>query len=79
MEDKIVAFLETLHANVDFRAEESLVENGIIDSLDIVAIMHFVEDEFDFTFTEETLTVENLNSAKAIANLVDEGFEARGR
>lgn len=50
--------------------DEDLISEGIIDSLGIFLLVEFIENEFGVTVEAEEVVLENLNSVRAIANLV---------
>tara|TARA_R110000868_G_scaffold360466_1_gene622473 strand:+ start:188 stop:418 length:231 start_codon:yes stop_codon:yes gene_type:complete len=69
--EKILNVLNEVRPDVDFENENSLMDDGVLDSFDIVSIISDLNDEFDINIRVHDLTPENFNSAKAIANLVD--------
>jgi len=69
--DKIIEILESIRSDVDFEKEEKLIDDGILDSFDIVSIVGELCDIFDITITVDMMEPENFNSAKAIHELVE--------
>jgi acyl carrier protein len=51
-------------------ADTDLFRQGLIDSLGLVELIAFCEQEFDVTFGIAELTEENLASARSMARLV---------
>ena len=49
----------------------SLLENGIVDSLGILDIVGFVENEFKIVVTDEEHLPENFQSIQSIAGFID--------
>ena len=68
--DKIVEFLTELHPDVDFSVEEGLIDDGILDSLDIVSLVAEIYSEFGITVPAEEIIPENFNSASALWALI---------
>ena len=68
--DKLLKILNDLHGDIDFTAESALVEDGILDSLDIVALITEIRSEFDVSIPPEEIVPENFNSVKAIRELI---------
>ena len=68
--EKLIAILQSLHPDVDFYENDSLVDDGILDSLDIVTIVTEINAEFDVTVPAEEIIPENFNSAKALMELI---------
>ncbi len=69
--EKIIEILESIRSDIDFTNEERLIDDGILDSFDIVAVVGELCDEFDITITVDDMEPENFNSVKAIKELVD--------
>ena len=68
--EKLLKILNDLHPEVDFESNESLVDDGILDSLDIVSLVTEIYAEFDVTIPAEKIVPENFNSAKALMALI---------
>ena len=68
--DNIIEILEQIKPGVDFRTEENLIEEEILDSFDIVTLVAKLNDEFDIEITPADLVPENFNSAEKIYELV---------
>ena len=69
--ERIIEILESIRSDIDFEKEEGLIDDGILDSFDIVAVVGELCDEFDITITVDDMEPENFNSVKAIKALVD--------
>jgi acyl carrier protein len=50
--------------------DEPLLKNGLIDSLGILEVVTFVENEFSITVSDEDLLPENFGSVESIAEFV---------
>ena len=68
--EKLLKILSELHPEVDFTANEELIDEGILDSLDIVTLVTEINEEFDVTIPAEEIIPENFNSAKALMALI---------
>lgn len=69
--EKILNILKSIRSDVDFEKEELLIDNGILDSFDIVSIVGELCDVYDITITAEEMEPENFNSAQAMLALVE--------
>ena len=74
--NEIIDTLTELHDDVDFTTETGLVENGILNSLDIVAIITEIDDRLDVQIPAEEILPENFDSAEALWALVQRLDEA---
>ena len=69
--DELMEILQELRPDVDFENETSLIDGGILDSFDIVALVGELNDAFDIEIKPNDLVPENFNSAAAILALVE--------
>lgn len=69
--EQLLEILKGIRSDIDFENEELLIDNGILDSFDIVSIVAELCDVYDITITADQLEPENFNSAKAMLNLVN--------
>lgn len=69
--DRILDILLELHPDVDFDTNDHLIDDGTLDSFDIVTIAAEVDLDFGVVIPAEALTPENFNSVKAIYALVE--------
>ncbi len=68
--EELLEILRDLHPDVDFESEEHLVDDGILDSLDIVSLIAEISDNFDVSITAKDIVPENFNSAQALLALI---------
>jgi acyl carrier protein len=68
--EELIKLLNELHEDVDFENEEALVDDGIIDSLDIVTLVTEINDRFDVSIPPEEIIPDNFNSARALWDLI---------
>ena len=62
--------LKELRPEVDFENEDKLIDNGILDSFDLVALVGEINDTFDVEVEFEDMEPENFNSAKAMYAMI---------
>ncbi len=72
----LLEILTELHPDADFENCETLVDDKILDSFDIISLVSEVNEEFDVVISAEKIIPENFNSvdamSKMIADLMDE-------
>ena len=61
--------------SVEFSNEDSLSENGIIDSTGILGLVNFLEAEYQISITNEEIVPENLDSINKIVKFLRSKFE----
>ena len=69
--EELLEILQHIHPDVDFENNDRLIDDGILDSFDIVTLVSTIMTEFDVVITAEELLPENFNSAKAIWALIE--------
>lgn len=70
--EELMQILEELRPDVDFENETALIDDGILDSFDIVALVGELNDTFDIEIKPNNLIPANFNSAKAMMALIDQ-------
>ena len=70
--EELLEILRDLHPEVDFETCDTLIDDKILDSFDIVSIIAEIEDQFDVVISAEKIVPENFNSAKALYALIQE-------
>ena len=71
MRKQIMEILTEICPGVDFENENALIDDGLIDSLDIVAVVTELMEAFDVELGVDDLTPENFNSVEAIEELIE--------
>jgi len=68
--NELLEILKELRPDVDFATQEHLIDDGILDSFDIVTLVGDLNDSFDVDISAEDLEPENFNSAQAMLALI---------
>lgn len=71
MKDELMEILTEIRPDVDFENETSLIDDGILDSMDIVSLVGELDDAFDVTVGVENILPENFNSVDAMVKLIE--------
>ena len=75
MKETVMEILQEIRGDVDFENETRLIDDNILASLDIVAIVGEFNDEFDIEISVEDLVPENFNSVDAMVELITKAQE----
>lgn len=67
----LMKILRDIRPDVDFDGNDKLIDDGILDSLDIVALVTELNDFFDIDISVEHLVPENFNSPQSMMQLID--------
>jgi acyl carrier protein len=57
--------------NSDFKAGDSFLERGIIDSTGVLELVNFIEETFSISVEDEELVPENLDSLDRISSYIE--------
>lgn len=70
--EKLLEILKGIRPDVDFVNETALIDDGILDSFDVVSIISEIDNVFGVQIRITELDPENFNSTEAIWNLVQQ-------
>ena len=69
--EQLLKILNETCPGIDFEKETALIDDGILESLDIVSIVGEIMDEFGVELNVDDLLPENFNSARAMMDHID--------
>ena len=69
--DELMKILTETCPGIDFEHETALIDDGILESLDIVTIVSEIMDVFGVELNVDALLPENFNSVQAIWELIE--------
>lgn len=69
--DELIKILSNLHGDIDFNVHTSLIDNGVLDSFDLITIIADISDKLGVDIPVGEILPENFNSAKALYALVE--------
>ncbi len=68
--EQLLELLKGIRPDIDFENETALIDDGYLDSFDVVSIISEIDDKFGAQIRINELDPENFNSAEAIWNLI---------
>ena len=66
----ILNILQELHEDINFEAEEKMVDDKILDSFDLVTLVTELGEEFEVDITAKDFVAENFNSVDALSQMI---------
>lgn len=69
--DRILQILAELRPDVDFTLAQNLIDDGVLDSFDVVSLVSELCDAFEVSISVDDLTPENFNTPEAMLALVE--------
>lgn len=70
MKEKLMTILEDVRPDLDFETETKLIDEGILDSFDIISIVEAIDSTFGIEINVEDLEPENFNSVTDMMELI---------
>ncbi|MCI7736884.1 MAG: phosphopantetheine-binding protein [Clostridiales bacterium] len=71
MRDTILDILSDLVEDVDFDTCDTLIDDGLLSSLDIIQLIGALNDEFDISIPATEIIPDNFNSVDAMVAMVE--------
>jgi len=68
--EQLLDLLKNVRPDVDFENETALIDEGILDSFDVVSIISEIDDQFGVQIRINELDPENFNSLENIWKLI---------
>ena len=70
MKEKLLALLTDIRPDVEFEKEKKLIDDGVLDSFDIISIVQEMNEGFDIDIDVEELEPYNFNTIEAMMELI---------
>ena len=70
MKEQLLQILTEVRPNVDFENEKKLIDDGILDSFDIIQVVMGLNENFDISIQVEDLEPDNFNDIEAMMELI---------
>ena len=67
---RIIDFLKELHPEFDFMTSEDYIEDGMLDSFDVVSLVSMMDKEYGISIKGREIVPENFSSLAKIQALV---------
>ena len=68
--EELIELLSDIKEDVDFENETALIDDGILDSFDILQIISALNDEYDISIPASEIVPDNFNSASSLYEMV---------
>jgi len=68
---EILEILKELKEDVDFESSKDFIEDGLLDSFEIVELVSALEDAFEIEISGRDIVPENFVSVEAIEEMID--------
>ena len=69
--ERIIEILEEIRDDIDFNNNDALIDDGLLESFDIIQLISALNREYDIEIPATQIMPANFNSASAIKSMVD--------
>ena len=69
--EKLIELLSEIKEDVDFETCTTLIDDGILDSFDILQIISTIDDEYDISIPAAEIIPANFNSAASLLEMIE--------
>ena len=69
--NELLEILEDIKPPIDFKTCTGLIDEGYLDSFDILSIVSELNDAFEIEISPVDIVPDNFNSAQALWNMVE--------
>ena len=69
--DELLKLLSEICPKVDFVKEKKLIDDGILDSFDIISIVNELNEHYDIEIDVDDLEPDNFNTVEAMLELIE--------
>lgn len=71
MRERIMEILSGLRPECDFENSDNYIEDGLLDSMDIVALVDSVEEEYGITIPGTAISAKYFGNLDSIVELIE--------
>lgn len=75
--DKLLEMLKQVRPDVDFAKETSLIDDGLLDSVDVLSIVAKLKETFGVEVSLAELDPDDFNSVETISSLIERKRDGR--
>ncbi len=68
--EKLLEILKDIDPDIDYEIEDHLIDDGLLDSMQVLELVSTLEDEFDIEVTPTELVPDNFNSAESMWDMI---------
>ena len=69
--NELEKILSSMHPEIDFSVRRHLIDDGILDSIDIVTLVGEIDEVYGIQVPLEEITPENFSSVEAIYHMIE--------
>ncbi len=70
MKEKILEILNNIRPEVDFKNSDNFIDDGFLDSFDMVSLVSNIEKKFNISIAGEDIIPENFENIPSIISMI---------
>ena len=70
MKNRLVEILNEIRSEFDFNSDVNFIENGMLDSFDVVALVTALDEEYKISIDGKDIIPDNFSTVNAIETLL---------
>lgn len=71
MKERLLSLLNEIHPDEDFVSSENFIQDGLLDSFDVVLLVTLIEKEFSVVIPGQLVLSENFTNLNQLMSLID--------
>ncbi len=68
--EQLLEILKDINPDIDYGTEDQLIDEGLLDSMQVLELVSTLEDEFGIEVTPTDLVPDNFNSAGSMWDMI---------
>lgn len=71
---EVLKLLKEVRPDADFETSDAFIEDGLLDSFDVLMLVGLIEEKYNIEISHELLIPENFETIDSICELVNKYF-----
>jgi acyl carrier protein len=71
VKERLLSLLNEIHPDEDFFSSENFIQDGLLDSFDVVLLVTLIEKEFSVVIPGQLVLSENFTNLNQLMSLID--------
>lgn len=69
--EELIELLREVRDDVDFEGIQTLIDDSVLDSFDILQIINLIDEKYDISIPAVEVVADNFNSAEAMLRMIN--------
>lgn len=68
--EQLIALLSEIKPEIDFQKEKNMIDDGLLDSIEIVMIISEIEEKYGISISPDDIDPDNFQSTESMYNMI---------